>query len=426
MKKRIAILGAGISGLALAWFLQKRFGSSLDITLFEANDRVGGWLHTERQNGALFECGPRSLRASCPELSELINDVGLTDQLIYASNFAKTRYIVHQGKLEALPNSLRSLFSSKLGRKILFACLREPFAARANTHDETVASFFERRIGKKATATFISALTAGIFAARPEELSMRSAFHALWEKEAQHGSLIKAALFSKRRPKACSFTFRDGIGSLPKAIGCQLKATILLNQQVTKIEEKQDEVLVQSARFDHLFSTICPEHFANLLAPFDSSLCIPTTSLVTVSVAAKEANSVPAGFGFLCPEAEDPILLGVVFDSSLFPELNGAYKTRLSFMMGGSKAPNMLDFSDDVLLAYTHEFAEKYLLITKPFDEYLIKRAPSAIARLPVGHFRTLQQLEEQSRRITLLGSGLYGVSVGESVASACKIARNF
>ena len=42
MKKKLAIVGSGISGMAAAWFLHRRF----DITLFEQNDYVGGHTNT--------------------------------------------------------------------------------------------------------------------------------------------------------------------------------------------------------------------------------------------------------------------------------------------------------------------------------------------------------------------------------------------
>ncbi len=70
MAQRIAVLGGGISGLTAAWNLASRgsaaaAGGGLEIVLYEASSRVGGWMktHTTSQ-GAVFECGPRSLRVT--------------------------------------------------------------------------------------------------------------------------------------------------------------------------------------------------------------------------------------------------------------------------------------------------------------------------------------------------------------------------
>ena len=72
MVKRIAVLGGGISGLSAAWNLVRKGLASaggghgqLEVALFEASGRVGGWVQTERsKDGAVFELGPRSLRTA--------------------------------------------------------------------------------------------------------------------------------------------------------------------------------------------------------------------------------------------------------------------------------------------------------------------------------------------------------------------------
>ncbi len=43
MKKRLAVIGSGISGLTSAYLLSKNH----DVSLFEANDYLGGHTHTQ-------------------------------------------------------------------------------------------------------------------------------------------------------------------------------------------------------------------------------------------------------------------------------------------------------------------------------------------------------------------------------------------
>ena len=50
---RIAIIGSGISGLSAAWLLSQRHA----ITLFEADDRIGGHSHTVDGNGSPVDTG---------------------------------------------------------------------------------------------------------------------------------------------------------------------------------------------------------------------------------------------------------------------------------------------------------------------------------------------------------------------------------
>lgn len=63
----IAILGGGITGLASAYYLTKELPKA-KITIYEASDRLGGWLSSNRvpvkDGSVLFEAGPRTLRPS--------------------------------------------------------------------------------------------------------------------------------------------------------------------------------------------------------------------------------------------------------------------------------------------------------------------------------------------------------------------------
>lgn len=404
--KKIAILGAGISGLALAYFIQKRFGDAVDCTIFEKTSTVGGWLKSVEQNGAIFECGPRSIRSSSKEFDAMLQDLNLTP--LFASPDAKKRYIACDGVLQAIPSSLIELFSSKLGRKMLLALTRSFFYSKASCDDETVESYFSRKMGKGASDTFISALTNGIYAARPDELSMRSSFPTIWQK----GSL----LFAPSR----SFSFAEGMQILPKRLAERL--SIHLNCPVHTIEEQEDKVIVDSHEFDYLISTIQPSQLNHLLPendPMRPLLAVPTTSLAAITLAYKASQDIPEGFGFLCTQSEDAHLLGILFDSNVFPEQNGGYQTRLSIMLGGTKNPEMLSYSDDVLAAYAKESVKKYLKIEVLPDFCHITRAENAISRYPVGHYRTLEALSKQKRRITALGSGLTGVSVGDCISHA-------
>ena len=43
-RERLAVIGAGVSGTTAAYLLQRRY----DVTLFEAEDRLGGHTHTHR------------------------------------------------------------------------------------------------------------------------------------------------------------------------------------------------------------------------------------------------------------------------------------------------------------------------------------------------------------------------------------------
>ena len=60
---QVAIIGGGPGGLMTAYLLEQRDCASVDITLFEASDRLGGKIVTRRFNqcDATYEAGAAEL-----------------------------------------------------------------------------------------------------------------------------------------------------------------------------------------------------------------------------------------------------------------------------------------------------------------------------------------------------------------------------
>ena len=87
---KILIIGGGISGLACAWRLRQL---GLPVLLLERGSRFGGVIDTVEQDGFRFDIGPQSF-TNTPALSELIDELGLTGELLRADPRAP-RYILH-------------------------------------------------------------------------------------------------------------------------------------------------------------------------------------------------------------------------------------------------------------------------------------------------------------------------------------------
>ena len=421
MKKKIFILGAGISGLSLAFYLRKRFKDELEITIFEAQNRVGGWIQTKKIKGCLFECGPRSFRVQ--ELP-LIKELGLQDALITANPHAKTKYVAKEGILYKAPDSIGSFLTTALGRKCLKALLSYPFRRKKKSGaDESCQSYFHSHFGKDFTDSLINPLMAGIYAAHPEELSYQASFPSM-----------------KRGRGAKIYSFTEGMEMLPQALGGILQENILLQKKVHGIREHTHaiELLCDDGvhRGDFLFSTLSMNALRALFAEQDPLFSllphVPQASVVSVSLGYYEDlfSLSHKGFGFVVPSTVEKNLLGVVFDSNVFCEQNASYKTRLSIMLGGTRAPELLMLNETELIKMALSFCQKYLGQQKMADSALVTYAHKAISNYPVGHLVKLAQLEnylfKEKRRISLLGAGLYGVSVVDCIQQAEKVANNF
>ncbi|MBI5135105.1 FAD-dependent oxidoreductase [Candidatus Uhrbacteria bacterium] len=77
MQKRIAVVGAGISGLTCAWELQK---AGHDVTVFEAADRVGGRMGTRLKDGFHFDTGTNFFIGQYTQTKKLGEELGVGDR----------------------------------------------------------------------------------------------------------------------------------------------------------------------------------------------------------------------------------------------------------------------------------------------------------------------------------------------------------
>jgi oxygen-dependent protoporphyrinogen oxidase len=89
----VFVVGAGPSGLAAAWRLT-RLGHR--VVVLEARDRVGGQVNTRREAGYLMEEGATILPSAYRPVLSLVEEAGITEQLIPAGSivgFARGREI---------------------------------------------------------------------------------------------------------------------------------------------------------------------------------------------------------------------------------------------------------------------------------------------------------------------------------------------
>ena len=114
--KRIAIIGAGLSGLTAAWQLLED-DASLDVTVFEAADRAGGIIDTVRQDGFVIEMGPDSWVTEKPAARELATELGLADELLSSNDDTRKTLLLLDGWLMPLPDNMRMMVP--IGREAL-------------------------------------------------------------------------------------------------------------------------------------------------------------------------------------------------------------------------------------------------------------------------------------------------------------------
>jgi len=141
----VIVIGGGISGLSVAWWLQR---NGVDVLLLEKEPACGGTMRAVRKNGWLIEQGPNSALETTPLFRMMFESLGILEERVYANPLAAKRHILRNGTLHALPMSpgafLKSDLWSLMGKLRL---LKEPFVGKG-VKGESIAEFVERRLGK--------------------------------------------------------------------------------------------------------------------------------------------------------------------------------------------------------------------------------------------------------------------------------------
>src|ERR1051325_7243804 len=127
--KPVAIVGAGITGLTAAFYLRQR---GIPVIVYESSDRAGGMIHSTSRDGFLTELGPNTIMSNSPAVPRLVRDLALESRRVLPSADAATRYIVRNGRLVCVPQSLPgAIGTGLLSFSAKIRVLREPFIGRS-------------------------------------------------------------------------------------------------------------------------------------------------------------------------------------------------------------------------------------------------------------------------------------------------------
>ena len=348
---RIAIIGGGLTGLTLAYYLQK---AGVAYDLFEAGERAGGNLHSPYPPaGYQLEAGPNSLLLSA-ELEELLTELGLADQIQEAAPVSQHRYVLRGGAYRALPASppallASSFFSWRTKLRLLGELLRRPTPP---VPGETVAAFFERHFGPEVVQYAVNPFVAGIYAGDPAELLLSLTFPQLAALEAQHGSLLRGLAKGPKATRRRTVTLRGGVQTLTDALAARLTnyhsgaAVTTVNQVAVK--EYQLTSTKHQAPSTKTYTTIAlalPAYAAaELLRPLHpaaaaalAAVPYPPLTLVYSAYDRAAVGHPLAGFGALNPRVEGTYSAGSIWTSSLFPDRVPAGQVLFTSFVGGSQ-----------------------------------------------------------------------------------------
>ncbi|MEN8661350.1 MAG: protoporphyrinogen oxidase [Lentimonas sp.] len=447
---KTCIIGAGISGLAIAWQIQRTGGK---CTILEASDHVGGAMRSNRSGDYLAEEGPNSILLNSTDIESFLYSIpGLKERIVEASPEANKRFIVRSGKPHAVPMGPISAITTPLwSLRGKLRVLKEPFIKAIDSGtEESVADFVRRRLGDELYKYGINPLVGGIYSGDPEKLSLRYGFPKLYKFEQTHGGLIRGAIGKMREAQKSDtpkmrkriISFKNGMGELPQklsaALGGDRLRTGVSIQSIRRVENKWVVSWngQEAETFDQIILTI-PSHRLQML-PFESEVTsqfsfldtvhYPPVSVLSLAYKREDVKHPLDGFGALVPECEGHQILGALFPSSLFSQRAPNNEVLLTAFVGGERQPELATGDTEALKAIVCPELEALLGIQGEPTFCHHKHWERAIPQYKIGYGDLLEEMdavEEQNPGLHLAGNYRTGISVTYCIEAALDFAPN-
>ncbi|WP_163782553.1 protoporphyrinogen oxidase [Myxococcus vastator] len=447
----VAVVGGGISGLAIAHGLRSRGTAAV---LLETSARLGGAVGTHARAGYLVEQGPNSFLDREPATRALAAALNLEGRIRAADPSAKRRYIYTRGRLRSVPASPPAFLASDilpLGARLRVA--GELFSGRApEGTDESLAAFGRRHLGRAATRVLLDAVQTGIYAGDVEQLSVEATFPLLVKLEREHRSLILGALRAQKAqrkalpagdaPKLTGAlsTFDGGLQVLIDALAASLGGAAHVGARVeglTRVDGGWKLAVEEHGRraeltASHVVLAVPAFVAARLLRPLDDALAEQVARIDYAPIAVVhlgfDAGAVPApdGFGFLVPFEEQRRLLGAIHASTTFPFRVEGGRVLYTCMVGGARQPELVQRDEAALAALALEELQALTGVTARPTFTEVFRWQQGIPQYNVGHLARMAGIDAALQRwpgLHLAGNAYKGIGLNDCIRNAARLA---
>ena len=441
--KRVAIIGAGITGLTTAFYLKK---TGIPFSIYEKSDKIGGVMQSKTDGTFLYETGPNSGVISHAEMADLSDDLKGKCELELANDASEKRLIWKDGNWEALPSGLISAITTPLFKFTdKLRVLGEPFRKKGNNPNEDLASLVKRRLGQSFLDYAIDPFILGIYAGDPAYIIPKFALPKLYNLEQDYGSFIGGAIKKSRKPKTEDdkkanrkiFSTKGGLTRLISALTDEIGRENIHTETIVEVLDNSFTLKVngEKEQFSEVVFTGTSKKLSNLMPFLNKDLLAPIESLqyakvVEASIGFKNWSGRELdAFGGLVPYREDKNILGVLFMSSLFKNRAPEGGALFTIFSGGMRKAYLTELAEDELKSrIANDFKEMMGLEEFNPDLFELNYYNQAIAQYGAdseARLASISQIEKENSGLFLAGSMRDGVGISDRVKQGKDIALN-
>lgn len=466
MARTLAVVGAGVSGLAAARAAALR---GMHVTVFEAADRAGGCLSRTDLGGFLpggADDGAEAALNRRPEARDLIGDLALDP--VFPSRRHGSRLVtpngaspIPAGTLMGVPadaESLRGVLSDRGVERVAAETLTPPVDG-----DVSCGEFLAARLGDEFVDRVVDPLVGGVYAGRCRELSLEATIPALLPAARQGTSVldtVRSVLRSRARtagadipgagrtqsgtraadeePPPVFLSLAGGMNRIVPALVADLEARGASMRWREPVRAVAAGGLVQTEggteEFDSVVVALPAWAARSVLVEGDPQAAgglgglldgIDYATSAVVTAVLRDRNAPLEGSGFLVPPALGGLVKASTFSSNKWPWMAEALPDdhRVVRVSVGRRGDEEWTGIDDEALVQ-RAFAEWQGLTGYDGDllHAEVKRWVRALPQYGPGHAQRVAQIDAAASRlpgIHLAGSYLDGVGVPACIGRA-------
>ncbi|MEV5977819.1 protoporphyrinogen oxidase [Streptomyces sp. NPDC052114] len=471
MTRSVIVVGGGISGLTAAW----RLRGDAEVTVLEGAPRIGGKLRTGTLAGVPVDEGAESLMALRPEAVRLAEEVGLGDDLCDPAPAPTTLWSngalrpLPPGHVMGIPTDPDALTGTGLLSEEGVARLRheEALPVEAQADDVSVAEYLAGRLGQEAVDRLVEPLLGGVYAGRPDRLSLRAALPRVAAVAERGEPLLEALRRMRTSPGAAPRAgaprvvpvqgLRGGAGRLPLAVAEAAGARVLTGTRARELQRtvsgrwrvlavtgdgplllEADAVILAVPAYEaaELLRPHAPLADADLGAIQHASTAVVTMAFPRTKAPAQAAphgharvRALPEGNGFLVPAVEGRTIKAATFLTNKWhwqsESAPGLFLLRTS--IGRVAEEQLLAVPDRHLIrSSVDELHRAVGSIGEPVAAR-VTRWERGLPQYGVGHVDRVARVREAVGKLpglALCGAAYEGVGVAACVATGTAAAR--
>jgi protoporphyrinogen/coproporphyrinogen III oxidase len=447
-KKKVVVVGGGITGLTTAYYLQKEAREKslqIEVKLIEASKRLGGVIQSVKRDGFMIEKGPDSIIARKQSGMKLIKEVGLQDKVI--ANTAGKSYILVNGQLHTMPEGSFMGIPTRV-TPFAFSGLFSPFGKLRAAgdfilpkgkvqSDQSLGAFFRRRLGDEVVENLIEPLLSGIYAGDIDKLSLMALFPNFYEMEQEHRSLVLGLKKTMPAPpksaqkkpskKGMFISLSTGLESLIEELEKRLnEGSVMKGHAVERVVRNADNysVILSNGHVQEADSVvIATEHFyaQKMLAgyPFmDIFKAMPSTSVANVAMAFPKSSIKLDidGTGFIVSRNSDFRITACTWTHKKWPGSAPDEMALLRCYVGRPDDQAVVDMSDEGIIEIALKDLKKTMDITEKPLFHIVTRWRKSMPQYTVGHLERMEDVKKSLTKelpgVFLAGGSFEGVGI--------------